>query len=199
MEGWIGGRRGRRGRLVSALALATTVSGCAVFGAGPEVVAPALEVPEAPPREVVEFPAAVVAPTEVPAFGEPLEDEAVVEEERAAEMQPERETDPAGETEVIADAAPDLDSGGAGPPLLELTPDPEEDVDAAVVRRGLRGTAQLLDDIDLTSLSAAGRAQRDTARRFLNQATTALRAGNITFAHYLNEKAETLARDLQNR
>jgi hypothetical protein len=177
--------------------LAATVSGCAVFGAGREAVAPPLAVPEAPPRDVAEFPPAVVSATEVPVFGEPLENEAAVEAEVVAEVVPEPEPAPAPEPEVAADAVPEPDAGET--PLLELTPDPEEDVDAAVVRRGLRSTAQILDDIDLASLTAAGRAQRDTARRFLSQATTALRAGNITFAHYLNEKAETLARDLQNR
>ena len=68
-----------------------------------------------------------------------------------------------------------------------------------MVRRGLRGTARILEDIDRTLLNATGRAQHDTARRFLNQASAALAAGTLTFAHYLNEKADTLARDLQAR
>jgi hypothetical protein len=63
----------------------------------------------------------------------------------------------------------------------------------------LVGTGRALEGIDRTTLDTAGRAQHDTARRLHNQAKAALEAGNTLFAHYLNEKAETLAHDLQSR
>ena len=87
----------------------------------------------------------------------------------------------------------------ASPDPPQLRPAPGIDVDAERVRRGLRTTARVLEGIDRTELDRTGRAQHDTARRFHHQATAALQAGNVVFAHYLNEKADTLARDLTLR
>lgn len=52
---------------------------------------------------------------------------------------------------------------------------------------------QTLDKIDPKALSADGRAQYDTAKRFLTQAGDALKARNIVYAWQLANKANTIA------
>ena len=192
----------RGARLCGLALLSAALSGCAVFGAGRDDGVPTLEVPEAPPRVVAEFPDDLAAPDGPAASDVPPPHEATTDVDVAVDIASEASPDPEPERELdgVADAdrAPDTTGDQEAPPL-QLKSDPDDDVDAAIVRRGLRNTAQILDDIDQSSLSAPGRAQRDTARRFLDQATAALQAGNITFAHYLTEKAEALARNLQNR
>lgn len=52
---------------------------------------------------------------------------------------------------------------------------------------------QTLDKIDYKALSMDGRAQYDTAKRFLTQAGDALKARNIVYAWQLANKANTIA------
>ena len=172
------------------LAVSTAAGGCAVFGAMRGSPPPPLEVPAAAARLVATYP---VDPAEPEA---PVVDTAELKEEPIAEPVPE----PAPEPEPVAAPAPEP---APAPPtdvqadLPELRPAPPEDVDAATVSRRLMTTGQILAGIDRSMLDATGRAQHDTARRFHDQATAALAAGSIRFAFFLNDKAETLARDLQ--
>ena len=181
------------GRLVATVSLATVVSGCAVLGAAhPLTTVPPLEVPPAPPRVVATFPEDV--PTELPAVvvEVPPEEVVLIEPETEPESAPER-IEPAA-PEPLADISPE-----ASPDSPQLRPAPALEVGVESVRLGLLSTERALEGIDRTTLDTAGRAQHDTARRLHNQAKAALQAGNALFAHYLNEKAETLAQDLQDR
>lgn len=183
---------GLASRLIGLVALATVASGCAVLGARGTTVPP-LAIPEAPPRVVAEFPDDDVPFPETPLLEEtPFEEDPLVGTEVESRPVPQSPAPPAPDPVVTEtpETAPD-------PP--QLRPSPELDVDAQTVRRSLRTTARLLEGIDRTTLDATGRAQHDTARRFHYQATAALQAGNLVFAHYLNEKADTLARDLEAR
>jgi hypothetical protein len=56
-----------------------------------------------------------------------------------------------------------------------------------------------LKSIARGSLSADGRTQYDTARRFADQAEQALKEMNLVFALTLADKAATLARSLAGR
>jgi hypothetical protein len=62
----------------------------------------------------------------------------------------------------------------------------------ARANRDLKGIAR-------DSLSADGKAQFDTARRFADQAEQALKEMNLVFALTLADKAATLARSLAGR
>ena len=179
-------------RLVGLFALATVASGCAVLGASRGTTAPPLTIPEAPPRVVAEF-----------------ADDALFAETPLVEETPFDE-DPLVGTEVESRPVLQAPAPPAPEPVVAPTPDsipdppqlrsaPRLDVDADAVRRSLRTTARLLEGIDRTTLDITGRAQHDTARRFHYQAAAALQVGNVVFAHYLNEKSDTLARDLQSR
>ena len=70
---------------------------------------------------------------------------------------------------------------------------PVDGLDATEVAVLLTRVATLLDRVDRPRLSTADRIQYDTARRFLDQATTASRAENSLFARQLAKKAEALA------
>jgi len=60
--------------------------------------------------------------------------------------------------------------------------------------RTLRDSAERsLDKIDYKSLSADGKAQFDTAKRFLKQADDALKVKNVVYAWQLADKANTIA------
>ena len=72
-----------------------------------------------------------------------------------------------------------------------------ENISRRTVRGSLASTASVLGGIERAALSPARRVQYDTARRFLDQATEAIAVDNVTFAHYLGQKADTLARSLE--
>ena len=78
----------------------------------------------------------------------------------------------------------------------QLTSVPDEEVDRRSVEALLEETAVRLGRVDRSELTSAARAQYDTARRFLEQAESALAAGSVIFAHYLGQKALTLIREL---
>lgn len=56
-----------------------------------------------------------------------------------------------------------------------------------------------LDKIDRAALTTDGRTQYDTARRFLEQAATALKTKNVVYGWQLADKANTIATLLQRR
>lgn len=177
------------GRLIVLVALATMAGACALLGASSGAPARPLAVPEAPPRAVAEFPNEIPFQEEPPIEESPLEKDPLV----GREVEPPITRPPVAQApEPVVEQAPEA---VLAPP--QLTPAPGLDVDAETVQRGLRITARLLEGIDRTELDIAGRAQHDTARRFHHQATAAMQAGNVMFAHYLNEKADTLVRDLE--
>ena len=180
------------GRLIGLVVLATLGGGYALLGASGGTPVPPLAVPEAPPRAVAEFPDETPFQEAPPIELAPLEKDPLVGREVESQPIPQPSTVPA--PEPVIDQTPEA---SADPP--QLTPAPGLDVNAETVSRGLRTTARILERIDRTQLDITGRAQHDTARRFHHQATAALQAGNVVFAHYLNEKADTLARDLEMR
>ena len=57
----------------------------------------------------------------------------------------------------------------------------------------LRRASRDLSRVNYTSLNADGKAQYDTARRFMQQAEEAVRAGNLVFAGKLADKSATMA------
>lgn len=71
--------------------------------------------------------------------------------------------------------------------------------DAAAAKRirdTLDSAIRILGGVNYTALGGNGRAQYDTAKRFLTQAEEALKVRNYVFATSLASKAETLARAL---
>jgi len=181
-----------------------TVGGCSKKA--PQLVPEppvALEVPVPPPRVLAPLPPAEVpaVQTEAPAGPPPAARPRTPARVSGAEQRP-----PGGKTEASPEnAAPPAEvpraSGEAAAPTPALrTPQTANDLEAEkrvrdVLGRALRG----LEGINRSTLTADGRAQFDTARRFVDQATDALKVRNYMFAGYLADKAEQLARGLAGR
>ena len=79
-------------------------------------------------------------------------------------------------------------------PALTLRPAPGTEAKTEASIRNLLGRAQKdLQNVRYPELDADGRAQFDTARRFMQQAEEALKGGNLVFAGKLADKAATMA------
>jgi len=80
------------------------------------------------------------------------------------------------------------------PPALTLKPVPGSEAKTEASIRGLlNGATRDLQRVNYAALDADGRAQFDTARRFMQQAEEALKSGNLAFAGKLADKAATMA------
>jgi hypothetical protein len=80
------------------------------------------------------------------------------------------------------------------PPSLTLKPAPGSQSATEASIRGLLGrAAQDLGRVNYNALTADGKAQFDTARRFIQQSEEGLRNGNLVFAGKLADKAATMA------
>ena len=116
-----------------------------------------------------------------------------------------RTPDPAAET--AAEDPQRARAEGAEPAAAPATPAPllrtretANDVEAAKkVQDMLRRAEQNLARVNYRGLSANGKQQADTARRFITQAGDALEKRQLTVALSLADKAEALSTALVNR
>jgi hypothetical protein len=82
----------------------------------------------------------------------------------------------------------------AAPPTLTLKPVPgSETKTEASIRSLMERASRDLQRINYAALDADGRAQFETARRFMQQAEEAMKSGNLAFAGKLADKAATMA------
>jgi len=172
------------GRLLPLLCLVASLVGCAAKAqARTEVELPLLDPPPAPPRVVASYP----AESESVPF-------AAAVEAAAPSRAPVRAQRPEKPEPVQAAPEPVQEVVRAAPPSLTLTPSPgSETQTAAAIRDLMTRAARDLARVNQAALTADGRTQLDTARRFLQQADEALKARNIVFAGKLADKAATMA------
>ncbi len=188
-----------RRRLAHLLALVVLTAGAAGCVASANTgIGPVLRIPEAPPRVVTQLP---VSPPESAQTEAPPVTSESTDAEPAGERPPTER--PAPRARASADPAtdtatsPDEDqSADATQVPRELTSVPDQATNRRTVESTLAATTALLDRLDRSALAAAARAQFDTARRFLEQAETALAADSLVFALSLGQKAQTLAQGL---
>jgi len=149
-----------------------------------ETPMPSLDPPPPPPRVV-----AVYAPEPEPIAVTPAV------EPTAPVRPPSRPSRPAQTPEPAANTAEAAESAARpAPPSLTLTPTPgSESQSAAAIRNLLDRATRDLSRVNSASLNNDGRAQYDTARRFIQQAEEALKARNIVYAGKLADKAATMA------
>lgn len=191
--------RGLAPLVVLAAGLAAGAAGCA--RPQPTVVPepPALAVPVAPPRLLAPLPE-----PELPA-GEEAGAEAPATPRRPVRQPPRPRPDAPREgtkTETPADpaATPPAEAKPAEPSAPLRTPQTANDQQAERRIREVLGRAtQALAQVNVGRLGGDARQQYESARRFVDQAGGALRAGNYMFASYLADKAEALARGLVGR
>jgi hypothetical protein len=171
----------RTASLAGVLAL-VLAAGCAARAAAPvaEIEIPALQPPPAPPRIIATY--VEPAPPPVPA-AEPVEPAVVVKPQPRPAPPP-----PAAEPEARDTPPP------APPPSLTLTPIAGAEAKTeASIRALLDRASKELARVNMGTLSADGRTQLETARRFAMQAEEALKSRNLVLAGKLADKAVTMA------
>lgn len=171
--------------LVPLLLLAASLSACAAKAqVRTEVEVPPLDPPPPPPRVVAAYlpepePAPVAPPAEPPAPVRPP-------------VRPPRQEQKPEPAPTVPEPAEN--AARPAPPSLTLTPTPgSESQTVAAIRDLLRRATRDLSRVNSSVLNADGRAQYDTAQRFIQQAEEALKARNIVFAGKLADKAATMA------
>lgn len=161
------------------------LSACATTQARTAVAAEPLMVPPVPARVLVPeieevAPVSLGEPASTPAKPVPTRDPKASEK---PETKPEETPAP---PPPRAEEAPRV-----------RTPQTANDEQAERQVRAIMARAQAtLNNVDYRALSQAARQQYDTAKRFINQANSALTIRNYVFARNLADKADTLARQL---
>lgn len=181
--------------VLAGLSLAS--AGCTkkVIAAAPAPVP--LAVPSVPPRIV----GPVVVPEERP---QPVAEAPAAPAQRPPSRPPRtRQPDPSADTPVEdprrAEGAEPAAAAPTPAPLLR-TRETANDAEAAKkVQDVLNRAKQNLAKVNYRDLSANGRKDADTARRFIAQAGDALEKRQLTFAASLADKAEQLSTSLANR
>ena len=174
---------------VSAIVLVTLISviplgACAAKAqVRTEAPLPLLDPPAPPPRVVAIYvepePIAVVPPAEPTTPVRPA----------VRPPRPEQKPEPSStQTEPVEAVT------RPAQPSLTLTPTPGSEAQTVTAIRALLGRAKSdLSRVNTASLDNDGRAQFDTATRFIQQAEDALKTRNIVFAGKLADKAATMA------
>ncbi|MBY0493658.1 MAG: hypothetical protein K2Y23_05545 [Cyanobacteria bacterium] len=172
-------------RAVAIVLLSVSLGACAAKAqVRTEIEVPLLDPPPPPPRVV-----AIYAPEPEPLPLTPAVEPATPVRPPARPPRPEQRPEPSTTTEPVESAT--RPSPG---PSLTLTPTAGSESQTVAAIRDLLGRATRdLARVNSATLNTDGRAQYDTARRFIQQAEDALRARNIVFAGKLADKAATMA------
>ena len=173
-------------RVVAIVLLTASLGACAAKAqVRTEAPLPTLDPPPPPPRVVAIY---TPEPEPIPLTPavEPAPPVRPPSRPARAEQKPEA---PANSPEPVESAARPVPA-----PSLTLTPTPGSESQTAAAIRDLLGRATRdLSRVNSASLNNDGRAQYDTARRFIQQAEEALKARNIVYAGKLADKAATMA------
>jgi hypothetical protein len=191
-----------RALLPVAVAVLIAGAGCAKPAPVVEPPPPALVMPVTPPRVLAPLPDAPPQPTA--ATAEPEEAPAPA---RPARPKPRAETRDARPDGAPSPEAPAAEAAPSSPPeskpaepVLLRTPQTANDAEAERrIRDALGRASRTLSQVNERGLGSDARLQYQSARRFIDQADGALKAGNYMFASYLAEKADALARGLVGR
>lgn len=173
-------------RVAAILLLTASLGACAAKAqvlAEPAAL-PQLDPPPPPLRVVAQY-----APEPEPVVSTPPVETAVPAKPAVRPSRPEQRPEP-------APAAPDVADAVARPPApsLTLTPTPGSEAQTvAAIRDLLSRATRDLSRVNAASLNADGRAQHESARRFIQQAEEALKTRNVVFAGKLADKAATMA------
>ena len=171
--------------LVCGLAAAGSLGSCAKAQATASPAMPTLAPPDVPPRVVAEY------QPDPPLPAEPVSAEAVTPAPRPP--RPARRETPRPEAAADEPQGPPRRRRRRRLPALALQmPGASAKADQSV-RTLLARAARDLGRVDYQALDTDGRAQYETARRFMQQADDALKARNVMFAGKLADKAATMA------
>jgi hypothetical protein len=172
-------------RVAAIVLLSVSLGACAAKAqVRSEVELPLLDPPPPPPRVV-----AVYAPEPEPITVAPPVEPVAPVRPPARPARPEQRPEPATTT-----PEPVENVTRPAAPSLTMTPTPgSESQTVAAIRDLLLRASRDLSRVNSASLNNDGRAQYDTARRFIQQAEDALKTRNVVFAGKLADKAATMA------
>lgn len=183
------------------LIVALAVGGCATARAKARPDLPSLEVPDPPARVIV--PPAAEAPTTqddtrvaVPAPAVPggKPGQRSSPSNRAEAPRTDKRPDPPSAPEPVKPQV----AVAPGPTLEQALPTKPDEIEKQV-RDRLKQAKLDLSKVDYQALSPDGKAQYDTAKRFMEQADQALGQKNFVFAAKVGDKAAGLAAGLVGR
>jgi outer membrane biosynthesis protein TonB len=184
--------------LSAAVLVSATAAGCARMHANSRPDTPPLDVPPPPARVVqtidAEAPAPVPLPEEPPR--EPVRPRPAPAGAARPEARPEASKP---ETPATTEAPAAEDASKTPPTVLQTTPAAQEGEVERTIRATLARAADRLSRIDYRALNTDARIQYDTAKRFIQQSSEAIRAKNLVFAKNLADKAAALADQLGGR
>jgi hypothetical protein len=169
-------------------------SGCAKVQARTEPVMPELTPPPPPPRVVETYPEEAPVVVEAPAT-ETATSAPAARNTAKPPVSPTTKPDTTAKPEPprIEPEKPAAQPQPQ-PPALTLKPTPgSESTTEGSIRRLISNASRDLARVNYGSLNQDGKAQYDTAKRFMQQADDALRSGNLVFAGKLADKAATMA------
>lgn len=182
------------------LVCAPLLGACASFtGKAKPSDRPDMAVPPPPPHVVPITPEPIIEPVaDVPA--------APSSAPAARPPRTARESPKPASTEAKPDPKPETPVPETPPPAPVTPPAPAPQLrtaDSSAAEAGVRAsidhTKNLLSTVDYLRLAPSRRKVYDDAKRFIQQAEEALKAGNAVFAQSLASKAEILAKDLSGR
>lgn len=174
-----------RMRVALVVLLSASLGACAAKAqVRTEPPVPPLDPPAPPPRVIATY-----EPDPEPIVATPPVEPAAPVRPPSRPPRPEQKPEPAATPEPVEST-----SRPASGPSLTLTPTPGSEAQTVNAIRDLlvRATRDL-SRVNVTTLNSDGRAQYDTARRFIQQAEDALKTRNIVFAGKLADKAATMA------
>jgi hypothetical protein len=172
--------------LPAVVLLALAGAGCATVSARVEPPLPELSPPPPPPR-VVEAYVEEAAPPPADATPEIAVDTPAP---RPVPKPPAPKPAEPAKPEVLRT---EPERPPTQPPALTLAPPGNRSATEASIRDLLGRAARDLNRVNYGALNQDGKAQYDTTKRFIEQAETALRGGNLVFAGKFADKAATMA------
>jgi hypothetical protein len=175
--------------LALVLLIGIAAAGCAKVHAKTEPDVPVLTPPPPPPRIIEPYADDVAPPPPLEADDTALDTTPARPPAKPATPRIDAATKP-----EVPRTEPEPERPATPPPALTLKPAPgTESTTEGSIRAFLSRASRDLSRVNYTSLNPDGKAQYDTARRFMQQAEDAMRAGNLVFAGKLADKAATMA------
>src|SRR5262245_15445599 len=174
---------------------ACSTAGC--FGRTKAIVIPTmLDMPEPPPRVVEVREPDVPPPISLPE--EPVRNTPTRPSPNRPAAEPTRPTQPPP-AETPVDAAKPEEATPRPPAALQTTPTQREEQVERQIDAKLGQALTDLNKINYQNLSADGKTQYDSAKRFVSFAQQGLREKNLVFASSMADKAATMAAQLLGR
>ena len=183
-------------RLATVALVLCAASACATVRAAKPVERPALEVPPPPPRVIAPLPIPDLPPVdfvlETPTNNMPTSPRSRARAEKPEQPKPEQKPE-----------APPAEPPPAPPqpaaPVLRIPENADAAQQQSQIKTQIANAKAILDKTDYGPLRQPLKNAYDQAKNFVSEAEAALKSGNLVYAKETAEKAERLAKELQNR